>query len=137
MRQALGRALRHIAALAGLTFLVENAMSSQSPPSPPQEAITRVRALEIARKAVSESKPEVEFVILEDKTAEKEFGWVFFYTTKKYLETKDPRTLIPGSAPLVVERAGGRTHHLDSSLGPDKAIEEFEKRWRKDRKAKD
>ncbi len=115
---------------AGACLLVSRAMTSAAPPNPPKEAGSKQRALEIARKSLSELKPGTEFVIQEDKTVEKDFGWVFLYTTRKYLETKDPRTLIPGAGPLVVERAGGTTQYLPTSLPPDKAIEEFDKRWR-------
>ena len=93
--------------------------------------INKERALEIARKSIANLKPGTELVILEDKTVEKDFGWVFFYTTKKYLESRNPGDLLPGNAPLVVERADGSTHFLSTSLPPNRAIEEYESAWRK------
>jgi hypothetical protein len=111
-------------------------MTAAAPPKPPPEPITKERALQIARKALSELKPGTEFVILEDKTVEKEFGWVFLYSTKKYLETGDPKTLVPGTGPLVVERLGGGRQFLATSVPPPKAIEEYERRWREASKGK-
>jgi len=105
-------------------------MSSAAPPSPPPGPITKEKALEIATKTVAEFKPGTEFVIHEDRTLEKEFGWVFFYSPKAFLETKDPRKLVPGAGPLVVERLGGATQYLTTSVPPDRAVKEFERRWR-------
>jgi hypothetical protein len=101
-----------------------------------KEEITKQHALEIARKAIADLKLGTELVLLEDKTLEKDFGWVFFNTTKKYLETKNPNDLLPGIGPLVVERSDGSTHFLSTSLPPNKAIEEFEHNWQKNRKTK-
>jgi len=105
-------------------------MTSAAPPNASKEPISKPRAFEVARKALSELKPGTEFVILDDKVVEKDFGWVFLYTTRAYLETQDPRTLVPGAGPLVVERQGGGTRFLSTSVPPAKAIEEFEKTWR-------
>jgi hypothetical protein len=111
-------------------------MTSAAPPNPPKEAITKERALGIARKALSELKPGTEFVIHEDRTVEKEFGWAFIFSPRKFLESGDPKTLVPGAGPLVVERLGGGTQFLPTSVPPDKAVEEYERRWREARKAK-
>jgi immunity protein 35 of polymorphic toxin system len=110
-------------------------MTSQAPPKPP-EKITKERALEIAREAVDEFGGDDDFVIQEDKTVEKEFGWVFFCAPRKYVETGDPKYLIPGAGPFVVERLGGASQFLTTSVHPDKAIEEYEKQWRERGKAK-
>jgi|HubBroStandDraft_6_1064221.scaffolds.fasta_scaffold37601_3 hypothetical protein len=93
--------------------------------------ITKDQALEIARKTIATLKPGTDLVILEDKTVEKDFGWVFFYTTKKYLQTHNRSDLLPGNSPLVVERSDASTHLLSTSLPPNKAIEEYESAWRK------
>jgi hypothetical protein len=93
------------------------------------EPITKARALEIARRVVAELSDHHDFVILEDKTVERPFGWVFFYTTRPYLQTGDPNYLIPGAAPLVVHRADGSTEHLATSVPPARAIEIYEKGW--------
>jgi Immunity protein 35 len=93
--------------------------------------ISKEHALDIARKKIATLKPGTELVILEEKTVEKDFGWVFFYTTKKYLQSHNPGDLLPGNSPLVVERADGSTHFLSTSLPPNRAIDEYESVWRK------
>jgi len=98
------------------------------------QGITKARALEIARKAVDDLKASQPLVLLQDKTLEKDFGWVFFYTTKKFQETGDKKFLMPGNGPLVVDRLGGATHFLTSSMPPARAVEEYEKTWRENQK---
>ncbi len=85
--------------------------------------ITREDATVIARNVVTDSKGE--FVLEEDQTLEKDFGWVFFRTTKKYLESHNLRDLVPGVGPFVVDLYGEVTY-LSSAMPPDKAIEMYQ-----------
>jgi ribosomal protein L7/L12 len=48
-----------------------------------------------------------EIIVIDDATIEKSWGWVFFYTSRKWLETQDVRYALAGNAPLIVERADG------------------------------
>ena len=51
--------------------------------------LTKVEALELVSGALRErSSPNNPFVVNEAHTIETTFGWVFFYNSKKYLETK-------------------------------------------------
>lgn len=43
---------------------------------------------------------------------QKEYGWVFFYNTKAYLESGDSRQGLVGNAPLLVDRKTGKLHVL-------------------------
>lgn len=81
--------------------------------------ITKEEAIVIARDVVA--GPKGEFVLEEDKTLEKDFGWVFFRTTKKYLESHNLRDLVPGVGPFVVNLYGEVTY-LSSAMPLDKAI---------------
>jgi hypothetical protein len=93
------------------------------------KTIGKDQAEKIAKKVIDENAGEHDFVIMKDKTVERAFGWVFFYTTRKYLETHDPQYLVPGAAPLVVLREDGSTEFLPTSIPPTRAIELFQKRW--------
>lgn len=96
--------------------------------------VEQQRALDIAKKQVLDLKSRHELVIQEEKTIERDFGWVFFVTTKKYLETKSPGDLVPGIGPLVVERDTGGSKFLSTSVPPSLAIEEYERQWRERKK---
>ena len=98
------------------------------PPGPTEGPITRERAFEIARAAIAPLKKGTEFVLLEEETAEHDWGWVFRYGTREFVETRDPRALIPGVGPFVVEKADGAVTFLSTSVPPARAIAEYERR---------
>lgn len=67
-------------------------------------------------------------VICDHLTRERPFGWVFFYQSAEYLQSKDPKHQLVGNAPLIVDRADGSVH-LTGTLKPlDEYIAEYEKR---------
>ena len=108
-------------------ILLVSLMTTFLPDSP--QPITKARALEIAHQVVGALSGQHDFVIVEDQTVERPFGWVFFYTTRQYLQTRDRNYLVPGTAPLVVHRANGSIEHLATSVPPTRAIEIYEQRW--------
>lgn len=69
-----------------------------------------------------------DFVVQPDKTVPKPFGWVIFYTTRAFLQTRDRRAMVPGAGPVAVMR-NGEIVPLATSLPPALAIEKFEKEW--------
>ncbi|WP_084435580.1 YrhB domain-containing protein [Desulfomicrobium escambiense] len=91
--------------------------------------ITYEVAREIAIREIASLNAEHDFVLLEEKTVEREFGWIFFYATHNYLKTMDPQFLVPGTAPIVVHKKDGSIEHLPTSLPPKAAIEHYEKEW--------
>jgi hypothetical protein len=49
----------------------------------------------------------IELVILDEHTIEKNWGWVFFYSTDRYVETGHIRYALAGNAPFIVNRETG------------------------------
>lgn len=121
------------AAFLGAIMLTGETLGQRDQPGTP---VTKERALEIGRKAIADLKLKNEIVIQEEKTIERDFGWVFFATSKKYLETGDPGYLVPGIGPLAVDRADGSAQFLGTSVYPEEAIAEYERLWRENKKTK-
>jgi hypothetical protein len=92
------------------------------------ETITKAQAEVIATKIIAEYSGNHDMVILKDKTLERRFGWVFFYTTRQYAEMRDRKYLLPGAAPLVLNR-DGTTEFLPTSIPPLRAVDLYERRW--------
>jgi len=69
--------------------------------------------------------PNIELVILEDLTQEHDFGWVFFYNSKKYIESGDFRDALAGNAPLIVDRKSGQIHITGIARDIDFYIKNF------------
>ena len=66
------------------------------------------------------------YVIVENETIEKEWGWVFFYTSKKWLETNELIYAVAGNAPFIVERSTGKIIITGTANGITHYIERFE-----------
>jgi immunity protein 35 of polymorphic toxin system len=51
-----------------------------------------------------------DLVLLEKETLERPFGWVFFYNSKRFVDTHDDRYALIGNGPLIVDRLDGSVH---------------------------
>lgn len=74
--------------------------------------ITKQAARELVYEKVGGTSPNLpeddEIIILDEATIEKPWGWVFFYTSRKWFETKDIKYAIAGNAPIIVEKDTGK-----------------------------
>ena len=82
-------------------------------------------ALDIAKKHLSINETSKN-VILEENTIEKEFGWVFFYQSRKFLETGDYRFYLLGNSPLIINRNNGEVHVTGTARSAEYYINEYE-----------
>lgn len=91
--------------------------------------ITRDDARRIALDFVKASEREsgYELVLLDRCTIEREFGWVFFYDSKRHVETGSFRDALAGNAPIVVTRADGQVHETGTALPLEQYLRKFEK----------
>jgi hypothetical protein len=78
-------------------------------------------------------RPDLNLVLLENQTLSLlPHGWVFFYTTAMYQRTRNPRFLIGGNAPLLVEKNSGLLHVLGTARPLAAYLEPHQRRWRED-----
>lgn len=66
-----------------------------------------------------------ELMLIEAATREEEFGWVFFYNSRRYLETKDTSWMVLGCSPIIVNRFTGEVHATGSSRPLQAYIEDY------------
>jgi len=83
-------------------------------------------AIQFARTMCDVSVDD-EVVIVEKSTIERAWGWVFFYTSRKWMETGSVEYAIAGNAPLIVVKATGRIVVTGTALPIAHYIAEFEK----------
>ncbi|WP_051891001.1 YrhB domain-containing protein [Chryseobacterium sp. JM1] len=96
--------------------------------------LTENEILEIAKKyiALIEKESKIEIVLIDKKIAKKSYGTIFFYTSKKWLETGDDRYAIAGNAPFLIESETGNIIEFGTAHMPNYYIEEYEAgRWPK------
>lgn len=71
--------------------------------------------------------PSDEFVIVENLTMERQFGWIFFYDSKKYLETGNINDAIAGNGPIFVNKHDGKIEFYGSRKSIEEYILEYER----------
>ncbi len=93
--------------------------------------ITRDEAYRIAREKIASQGSDIavedSLILVDSATVEKEWGWVFFYTSKLWYETNDFRYAMVGNAPFIVERESGRILGLGTAFTSEHYIENYEK----------
>lgn len=97
--------------------------------------ISRDIALEKVNSYFKESESNLSYdvIVLEEETMEFEFGWVFFYQTKEYVETGNILYALGGNAPIIINKYEGTMHFTGTAYPVEKYIidymEEFRKRY--------
>jgi hypothetical protein len=70
--------------------------------------LTFKQAHEIAVTYVSSlTDGDGSFAILDSATIIRPYGWVFFYQSSLYVETKEPTAMLAGNAPFIVNATTG------------------------------
>ena len=65
-------------------------------------------------------------VVMKDRVVKRPYGWVFFYTSKKYLKTKDQRDQVAGNAPIIVDRINGEIRVTGTARRIEHYLAEYE-----------
>jgi len=84
-------------------------------------------AADHARGRYDELPPDDEVVIMDDATIERPWGWVFFHTSQKWLQTKDVRYAVAGNAPIIVECDTGRLIETGTLMPAEYYISNYER----------
>ncbi len=90
--------------------------------------LTRSEAEELVRGELRrEETPECPFALRESATIERPFGWVFFYNSKRFIETGDVLHALAGNCPLFVNKFTGAIRVFGTSKSVRDQIEEYER----------
>ena len=93
-----------------------------------QEARAKVAALVCG--PVGDAAADDEVVIVDDATIERQWGWVFFFTSRKWHETGDIAYALAGNAPLIVERVSGNVVSTGTAFPVEHYMEAYERTGR-------
>ena len=66
--------------------------------------------------------------IVDSATIEKTYAWIFFYNSKRYIETDDMMYALGGNAPLFISRFNGHVSTFSTGLSVDDMIDKYEER---------
>jgi hypothetical protein len=63
--------------------------------------------------------------LLHEKTISKPYGWVFFWTSRAWIESRDDGDAVGGNAPIIVSR-GGEIRVTGTALPVEEYIATYE-----------
>jgi len=72
-----------------------------------------------------QDKPHIHLVV--SKVIEYDFGWVFCYNAKEYLETNDMELGLTGNAPLIVDRNDGQLYITGTAYPIEHYLDQYRK----------
>ena len=89
--------------------------------------VTKAEARRIAQAAILDiwSVEGDEPIIFDESTLDREWGWVFFWGSRRYAETRLSRFALAGNAPVLVKRVDGSAHFTTTA----EPVEEFLSRY--------
>lgn len=70
-------------------------------------------------------EPHVHLAVSE--VAEYDFGWVFYYNAKEFLETNDIEYALTGNAPLIVDRKDGQLYVTGTAHPIEHYLDQYRK----------
>ena len=84
-------------------------------------------AQQIAREYIQSILEDVSMPIeiLADQSVEKPYGWIFFYQSKRYLDTGAIADMLVRNGPILVNKSG-KVIHLPSAIPVDESIRRYE-----------
>jgi hypothetical protein len=88
--------------------------------------LTKNQAIKLVRNQLPDG-----FDIMEDHIVEREYGWVIFSQTKKYIESQDPLDMAVGSGGTLVEKESGCCIEFGSAYSTETNLEIYEKGYLK------
>jgi hypothetical protein len=93
---------------------------------PTQDArLTQEKARDLALSEAGKGSLDFRFSIVDEKTAVKPYGWIFYYVAEAVAMPGEVRRPIPGTGPIVVTKEG-EVVMLGSSRPPATLIADFE-----------
>lgn len=87
--------------------------------------LTYQQALDLVRGMMID-----DHIILEEQGIEKDYGWVFFYQSKKFVETGDMNFMLLGNCPILVEKEAGRVVEFPTHTSVEEGLRKYEKERR-------
>jgi len=84
------------------------------------------RQLALAYVKDREREAGCELVLVDASTIERSFGWVFFYDSRRHVQTGDFRDALVGNAPILVTKADGKIHVTGTALPLEEYLKSYE-----------
>lgn len=72
--------------------------------------LTQDQARELAQQALlkMEQRTGLNLAILDSETMERSWGWVFFWNSREYIQSRDSTKAVFGNSPFIIDRLTGK-----------------------------
>jgi hypothetical protein len=94
--------------------------------------INRETAKKIAFDFINSDSLDIDggnkWVVIDEYTIEKKYGWIFSYNSQKFLETGDYSYSVVGNGPVIVNRKTGEVEEIAGGPFYKKNLEEYEEK---------
>ena len=71
-------------------------------------------------------------VVVDEATVQRDYGWVFYYTTRRHRETGALEDYVAGNSPILVTRHDGVLHPMGASRTVEQYLADYERLGRFD-----
>ncbi len=75
--------------------------------------------------ALPENKDRPPHRLAVSRVDEYDFGWVYFWNSKRFIETGEIQYALVGNAPIIVDRSDGKLYWTGTSRRTEFYVEEF------------
>jgi hypothetical protein len=90
--------------------------------------LTYEQCLQMARMKLNEiAVNHPNYIIWEEKTIPKYYGWIFILTTNEYLKTGNRKSLVPGMSPIIVNKIDSTSFMVPSYRPLQFFVDEYER----------
>jgi hypothetical protein len=91
--------------------------------------LTKEQALEAVSERLRQVSPKDDlFIVAEQGTIVKPYGWVFFYNSKTFLEKGVNSYRLAGNGPVIVNKLTGSVEFFGTNKPPEELIREYEQK---------
>jgi hypothetical protein len=91
--------------------------------------LTKEEAWDLAMSRIYRHPSEIKIVMLDEYTIERPFGWIFFFQSKKFMETGKLRDRLVGNLPILVNKHSGEMQRIRPIKKVTEQIDEYERKW--------
>jgi len=94
--------------------------------------VTKEQAQQLVQKLITTPHPydypstDRDLVVLEKSTIEKPYGWVFFYNSRRFIETGNFGYALGGNGPILVTKETGKIIGFGTAYSIEDQLEKFE-----------
>lgn len=84
--------------------------------------MNKTEAQKLALSKIGEYAPLFIALIDISSDIEFEFGWLFYYQTKKYIKTRNEEYLLGGNTPIIVDKYKEKAYNTTNALNQEDTI---------------